>query len=89
MTFWGLIFVLLEQGGVGTVGAVAIDADGHIAVATSTGGINGKMVGRIGDTPLIGGGTYADDNVGGISTTGRYISVFINKYLYNKYSYIK
>ncbi|XP_028027155.1 probable isoaspartyl peptidase/L-asparaginase GA20639 isoform X1 [Bombyx mandarina] len=59
-----------DEGGVGTVGAVAIDADGHIAVATSTGGINGKMVGRIGDTPLIGGGTYADDNVGGISTTG-------------------
>ncbi|XP_045771982.1 probable isoaspartyl peptidase/L-asparaginase CG7860 isoform X4 [Maniola jurtina] len=60
----------LEKAGVGTVGAVAIDKHGHIAVATSTGGMNGKAVGRIGDTPLIGSGTYADDNVGGVSTTG-------------------
>ncbi|XP_069358535.1 probable isoaspartyl peptidase/L-asparaginase CG7860 isoform X4 [Maniola hyperantus] len=60
----------LEKAGVGTVGAVAIDKHGHIAVATSTGGMSGKAVGRIGDTPLIGSGTYADDNVGGVSTTG-------------------
>ncbi|XP_063619078.1 probable isoaspartyl peptidase/L-asparaginase CG7860 [Cydia splendana] len=59
-----------DEGGVGTVGAVAIDAEGHIAVATSTGGMSGKAVGRIGDTPQIGSGTYADDNVGGVSTTG-------------------
>ncbi|XP_045771977.1 probable isoaspartyl peptidase/L-asparaginase CG7860 isoform X2 [Maniola jurtina] len=59
-----------NEAGVGTVGAVAIDKHGHIAVATSTGGMNGKAVGRIGDTPLIGSGTYADDNVGGVSTTG-------------------
>lgn len=39
---------------VGTVGAVAVDADGHVAVATSTGGICGKLVGRVGDTPLPG-----------------------------------
>ncbi|XP_038212277.1 probable isoaspartyl peptidase/L-asparaginase GA20639 isoform X2 [Zerene cesonia] len=54
----------------GTVGAVAIDADGNIAVATSTGGMSGKAVGRIGDTPQIGSGTYADNSVGGVSTTG-------------------
>ncbi|XP_068631872.1 probable isoaspartyl peptidase/L-asparaginase GA20639 isoform X2 [Battus philenor] len=60
----------LAEGGVGTVGAVAIDANGHVAVATSTGGMTGKAVGRIGDTPQIGSGTYADDNVGGVSTTG-------------------
>lgn len=60
----------IDGGGVGTVGAVAIDSNGHIAVATSTGGMSGKAVGRIGDTPQIGSGTYADDNVGGVSTTG-------------------
>ncbi|XP_055526704.1 probable isoaspartyl peptidase/L-asparaginase GA20639 isoform X2 [Wyeomyia smithii] len=52
-----------------TVGAVAIDCKGNIAVATSTGGITGKLPGRIGDTPLIGSGTYAD-NLVGVSTTG-------------------
>ncbi|XP_055615085.1 probable isoaspartyl peptidase/L-asparaginase GA20639 [Toxorhynchites rutilus septentrionalis] len=55
---------------VGTVGAVAIDGSGNIAVATSTGGITGKLPGRIGDTPLVGCGTYADNRVGGVSTTG-------------------
>ncbi|XP_072931892.1 probable isoaspartyl peptidase/L-asparaginase GA20639 [Epargyreus clarus] len=59
-----------NEGGVGTVGAVAVDARGHVAVATSTGGMSGKVVGRIGDTPQIGSGTYADDNIGGVSTTG-------------------
>lgn len=54
----------------GTVGAVAIDSQGHIAAATSTGGMSGKAVGRIGDTPQIGSGTYADDLIGGVSTTG-------------------
>ncbi|XP_050346064.1 probable isoaspartyl peptidase/L-asparaginase GA20639 isoform X2 [Nymphalis io] len=61
---------LKDEGGVGTVGAVAIDCNGHVAVATSTGGMSGKAVGRIGDTPQIGSGTYADDNIGGVSTTG-------------------
>lgn len=60
----------LKGDGVGTVGAVAVDANGHVAVATSTGGMSGKAVGRIGDTPQIGSGTYADDNIGGVSTTG-------------------
>lgn len=49
---------------------MAVDSLGHVAVATSTGGMSGKAVGRIGDTPQIGSGTYADDNVGGVSTTG-------------------
>lgn len=59
-----------DLGEPGTVGAVAIDSSGNIAVATSTGGITGKIPGRIGDTPLLGCGTYADNLVGGVSTTG-------------------
>ena len=54
----------------GTVGAVAIDRDGDIAAGTSTGGTPNKYPGRIGDTPLIGCGTYADNLVGGVSTSG-------------------
>jgi len=54
----------------GTVGAVACDADGHVAAATSTGGVTGKRWGRIGDSPLIGAGTYADDRAGAVSCTG-------------------
>lgn len=54
----------------GTVGAVAIDARGVIAAGTSTGGYVGKRVGRVGDSALIGCGTYADDRLGGVSTTG-------------------
>lgn len=57
-------------GETGTVGAVAIDRCGNIAVATSTGGIGGKMPGRIGDTPVIGSGTYCDNKLAGVSTTG-------------------
>lgn len=53
-----------------TVGAVALDQYGNIAVATSTGGITGKLPGRIGDTPVVGGGTYCDNRFGGVSTTG-------------------
>ncbi|XP_018566156.1 isoaspartyl peptidase/L-asparaginase [Anoplophora glabripennis] len=59
-----------NPGDVGTVGAVAIDSKGNLAAATSTGGINGKMVGRSSDTCMIGSGTYADDNTAAISTTG-------------------
>jgi beta-aspartyl-peptidase (threonine type) len=54
----------------GTVGAVARDTAGHVAAATSTGGITGKRWGRIGDSPLIGSGTYADDRAGAVSATG-------------------
>ncbi|MEG3125180.1 isoaspartyl peptidase/L-asparaginase family protein [Sphingomonas sp. GB1N7] len=54
----------------GTVGAVACDAHGHVAAATSTGGVTGKRWGRIGDSPLIGAGTYADDRSGAVSATG-------------------
>ncbi len=54
----------------GTVGAVAVDVNGHVAAGTSTGGITGKRWGRIGDSPIIGAGTYADDRAGAISATG-------------------
>ncbi len=54
----------------GTVGAVALDARGHVASATSTGGMTGKRWGRIGDSPLIGAGTYADDRACAVSATG-------------------
>ena len=54
----------------GTVGAVAVDQAGHIAAATSTGGVTGKRWGRIGDSPLIGAGTYADDRGAAVSCTG-------------------
>ncbi|URD60120.1 isoaspartyl peptidase/L-asparaginase [Sphingomonas sp. KRR8] len=54
----------------GTIGAVAVDAAGHVAAATSTGGLTAKRFGRIGDSPLIGAGTYADDRSAAISATG-------------------
>ena len=54
----------------GTVGAVALDVHGHVAAATSTGGLTGKRWDRIGDTPLIGAGTYADDRACAVSATG-------------------
>jgi beta-aspartyl-peptidase (threonine type) len=54
----------------GTVGAVALDSNGHLAAATSTGGITGKRWGRIGDTPIIGAGTWADDRSCAVSATG-------------------
>jgi isoaspartyl peptidase/L-asparaginase-like protein (Ntn-hydrolase superfamily) len=57
------------EGG-GTVGAVARDGDGRLAAATSTGGINGKHPGRVGDSPIIGAGTWADDATAAISCTG-------------------
>jgi beta-aspartyl-peptidase (threonine type) len=54
----------------GTVGAVAVDSNGHVAAATSTGGVTGKQWGRVGDSPLIGAGTYADDRACAVSATG-------------------
>ncbi|MCW3124541.1 MAG: isoaspartyl peptidase [Bacteroidetes bacterium] len=54
----------------GTVGAVALDKDGHLAAGTSTGGMTNKKFGRVGDSPIIGAGTYANDNTCAISCTG-------------------
>ncbi|CAN9500115.1 unnamed protein product [Ophioblennius macclurei] len=59
-----------QMGKMGTVGAVAVDCEGNIACATSTGGMLNKMEGRVGDTPCIGSGGYADNNSGAVSTTG-------------------
>jgi beta-aspartyl-peptidase (threonine type) len=56
--------------GADTVGAVARDADGHLVVAVSTGGIQGKLPGRIGDSPIPGAGLYADDRFGAVCGTG-------------------
>jgi beta-aspartyl-peptidase (threonine type) len=55
----------------GTVGAVARDRHGHLAAATSTGGTVGQLIGRVGDSPVIGAGTYADDDCCAVSTTGQ------------------
>jgi beta-aspartyl-peptidase (threonine type) len=68
--------------GGGTVGAVAVDAAGHVAAATSTGGMVGKRPGRVGDSPLAGAGTYADEDAGAASATGhgeRIIQVALTK----------
>jgi beta-aspartyl-peptidase (threonine type) len=54
----------------GTVGAVALDRDGNLAAATSTGGNTNKLPGRIGDTPVIGAGTYANNQTCAVSATG-------------------
>jgi beta-aspartyl-peptidase (threonine type) len=59
-----------EGAGVDTVGAVARDAEGHLAVAVSTGGVEGKLPGRIGDSPIPGAGYYADDRFGAVCGTG-------------------
>jgi beta-aspartyl-peptidase (threonine type) len=59
-----------EMGGGETVGAVAIDVEGNIAAGTSTGGPPFKRPGRVGDSPLIGCGAYADNRIGGASATG-------------------
>jgi beta-aspartyl-peptidase (threonine type) len=54
----------------GTVGALALDREGHLAAATSTGGLMGKRWGRVGDSPIVGAGTYADDRTCAVSCTG-------------------
>ncbi len=60
-----------QAGAVGdTVGAVAIDRHGHVAAATSTGGTRDKWPGRVGDSPIVGAGAYADDTSGAVSCTG-------------------
>lgn len=60
-----------RQDSPGTVGAVACDRQGHLAAATSTGGMANKISGRIGDSAIIGAGTYADDALGAGSATGK------------------
>jgi len=62
--------ILMKDKKFGTVGAVACDANGNIAAATSTGGMTNKKYGRIGDTPVIGSGTYANNKTCAISCTG-------------------
>jgi len=60
----------LDEQKYGTVGAVAYDKDGHLAAATSTGGIVNKLAGRVGDSPIVGAGVYADDESCAVSATG-------------------
>jgi beta-aspartyl-peptidase (threonine type) len=62
--------VALDEPPLGTVGAVARDRGGRLAAATSTGGTAGKRSGRVGDSPVIGAGTYADNQTCAVSTTG-------------------
>ena len=67
----GQILLASEAEKHGTVGAVARDCNGHLAAATSTGGFNNKAPGRVGDSPIIGAGTYARDGVCAVSCTGQ------------------
>lgn len=67
----GTAFTASEAEKHGTVGAVALDRNGHLAAATSTGGFTNKPEGRVGDTPIIGAGTYARDGVCAVSGTGK------------------
>ncbi len=73
-----------ESGATGTVGAVALDDHGHLAVATSTGGVRHKMPGRVGDTPIFGAGAYADWMLGGVSSTG--IGEQVMRYMLGHYA---
>src|SRR5206468_2251601 len=66
----GKKFFVSEEDRHGTVGAVALDKEGNLAAATSTGGIANKWPGRIGDTPVIGAGTYAKNQTCAVSCTG-------------------
>lgn len=59
-----------DEGKRGTVGAVAVDRAGHVAAGTSTGGLTAKQWGRVGDSPIIGAGTYASDASCAVSATG-------------------
>jgi beta-aspartyl-peptidase (threonine type) len=59
-----------SEGERGTVGAVVLDGEGHLAAASSTGGRADQLPGRVGDSPIVGAGLYAEDGVGAISATG-------------------
>jgi len=68
---WQLLQRSLQKAGKnGTVGCVALDKEGNLAAATSTGGMNNKRYGRVGDVPIIGAGTYANNNTCAVSATG-------------------
>jgi beta-aspartyl-peptidase (threonine type) len=76
----------------GTVGAVVLDRCGHIAAATSTGGYDAKIPGRVGDAPIVGAGVYADDRVGGFSATGHgelFIRYSIAKDVADRMAYLR
>lgn len=66
----GDTFITTAEKKLGTVGAVALDSAGNLAAATSTGGMNNKKFGRVGDSPIIGAGTYADNKTCAVSCTG-------------------
>ncbi len=66
----GKVFVITDQDRHGTVGAVALDQNGDLAAATSTGGTTNKRPGRVGDSPVIGAGTYANNATCAVSATG-------------------
>src|SRR4026208_1454043 len=66
----GKAFLITDQDRHGTVGAVALDKNGNLAAATSTGGTTNKRPGRVGDTPVIGAGTYANNATCAVSATG-------------------
>ncbi|MGA7275154.1 MAG: isoaspartyl peptidase/L-asparaginase, partial [Candidatus Udaeobacter sp.] len=66
----GKAFLITDQDRHGTVGAVALDQNGNLAAATSTGGTTNKRPGRVGDSPIIGAGTYANDATCAVSATG-------------------
>lgn len=75
----------------GTVGAVALDRDGHLAAGTSTGGMTNKKWGRIGDSPLIGAGTFAADSTVGLSATGHgeyFIRLSIGRDVHSRMAYL-
>ena len=67
---WLALQQKLESADKGTVGVVALDRDGNLAAGTSTGGLTAKMPGRVGDSPIIGAGTYADNRRCAVSGTG-------------------
>ena len=68
---WNSLQKVLEKAGkMGTVGCVALDIHGDLAAATSTGGMTNKMYGRVGDVPIIGAGTYANNKTCAVSATG-------------------
>jgi beta-aspartyl-peptidase (threonine type) len=78
-----------QWSGAGTVGAVALDAGGRMAAATSTGGTPGQLPGRVGDSPLIGCGTYAESTIGGASCTGTGEAIIRSVLAYRACAFLK